>query len=201
VSSRAAEKERRKIERREHERLEDERRRRARIVRATAAVAAVALALAAVVVVRTRGGDPVPPFGAHERGAAERAAAARVPPSSEGPGAPHVHPNLYVFARGRRIVVPAGIGVDTTGRVAALHTHGDDGTIHAEGMPGATLGQLFEVWGVTLTRRQLGPFRANPGEHVGVWVDGIPTRGLSTLRLRDRENVAVSLGGRRPPIG
>src|SRR5262249_56387760 len=82
----------------------------------------------------------------------------------------HDHVHLDVIVDGRRVVVPAGVGiaepVDTGhgffGLVAnsPLHTHGADGIIHVEAdRPGAyTLGQFFDEWGVRLDRTCVGGY-------------------------------------------
>lgn len=75
----------------------------------------------------------------------------------------HVHAVLRVFADGKQVPLPANIGIDQgSGTMAALHTHDQSGTIHMEaaGPYPFTLGQFFTVWGVKLTRQQLGGLTA-----------------------------------------
>lgn len=92
-------------------------------------------------------------FGPHYGGLAQRVREAGLPTMMDTMGSPvHVHPKLEVWANGRKIPAPGGIGIDPAQdemQMAGLHTHDATGTIHAEGANG-TLGQFFEVWGVPL---------------------------------------------------
>ena len=60
----------------------------------------------------------------------------------------HIHQHLDVFVEGRRVTVPAGIGIDpAAGFIAPLHTHDATGVVHVES-PSAKpffLGQFFGV--------------------------------------------------------
>ncbi|WP_329115924.1 hypothetical protein [Streptomyces sp. NBC_01465] len=68
----------------------------------------------------------------------------------------HIHPHLEVFADGRRVTVPADIGIDRSGRkprYSPLHTHDTTGKLHVESAVRRdfTLGQLLTEWGVPRT--------------------------------------------------
>ena len=86
----------------------------------------------------------------------------------------HVHAHLTIFAAGKSLQVPYGIGIGPPlggVRTAAgafvesgscfmwLHTHVADGVIHIESpvLKTYTLGQFFAVWGQKLSRTQVGP--------------------------------------------
>ena len=86
----------------------------------------------------------------------------------------HIHAHLTIFVRGAVRRVPAGIGlapplqVEGTPRgpfVAGascfmwLHTHAADGIIHTESPVNRAyrLGELFDIWGQPLNRKQVGP--------------------------------------------
>jgi hypothetical protein len=117
------------------------------------------------------------------------------PSSSE-----HTHPPLAVWANGRRVPVPADIGIDPRedpGQMAGLHTHDDSGTIHNEGQADATLGQFFAVWGVPFTSDRLGPYRADTQRVVQMWVDGKPSRAWGSLKLADGQDIRIAFGPQR----
>ncbi len=136
----------------------------------------------------------------------------------------HDHVHLDVVVDGRRVVVPAGIGlaepVDDgpcrpatigdcgagdfyTARVAVspLHTHSASGIIHIESDRHAvyTLGQFFDEWGVRLTGRCLGGYCAGGGKELRVYVNGRLAAGdPRAIVLGNRQEIAVVYG--RPPF-
>ena len=81
----------------------------------------------------------------------------------------HIHVYVTIRHDGRPVVMPANIGI-VDGRMAVLHTHAEDGTIHIEGPVGNTytLGQFFAVWGVSLAGAKVyhqGKLLPNPASH------------------------------------
>jgi hypothetical protein len=206
VSSRVAEKQRRKQERLELERRLAAKQRRQRRARAAAtAVVGVILVGAAVAIITLGGtgssssGGTGGPFGTHYEGLQERRLAANVPTMSEAGGAVHIHPKLAIFANGRRISIPANIGIDPkAGDMMGLHTHDSAGTLHVEAVD-STLGQFFAVWGVALSRTRLGPYRAKGRNAVRMWVDGKPSQALGSLKLEDGQQIAIAYGPKNAP--
>jgi len=126
----------------------------------------------------------------------------------------HVHSHLDVFDKGKRIVVPAGIGINVRDKavhkftnpqdgtigyggiappckkvcISPLHTHFDDGVLHTEAKKDEfnRLGQFFTEWGVKL------PAKAK------VYVDGKLFKGdPHAIQLKDRREIAVVIG--KPP--
>jgi hypothetical protein len=86
----------------------------------------------------------------------------------------HIHAHLAVFVNGKQKQVPYGIGIGPPlrgenfpagafvtqgGCFAWLHTHTADGIIHEEGPRKLTftLGQFFDIWGIKLSKSQVGP--------------------------------------------
>jgi hypothetical protein len=155
--------------------------------------AAVALAVVALLV-------PTP-IGAGPRfHPAPRARGACAPGPLRGGGRVHVE----LFAAGRVVIVPAGIGVRGAhgryGRIitarcrGAVWTTDPSGVVHFSGA--RTLGGLFAAWGRRLRPGRLlsfaGPVRLYRN---GVLVAGDPRR----LRLRDRDQLVVQVGPFIPP--
>lgn len=110
----------------------------------------------------------------------------------------HIHQHLDVFVRGRRIVVPAGIGIDAAqGFISPIHTHDASGIVHVESpdIRTFTLGQLFGVWGVRLSRRCLGGYCGRGTEGVRVYADGRPFAGdPRVLPLAPHAEIVVAFG-------
>lgn len=161
--------------------------------------------LAALVLTLSACGAPevtgVAPYGAGER--------YRPAPAATGPGceprrsaAYRVH--LELFAAGKVMVVPAGIGIAAPridgayargGRCRhALFTTEPTGVI-AVAEPDLTLGDLFEIWGRPLAADRLLSFRAP----VRVHVDGERFRGdPRSVPLAEEAQIVVQAGG--PPV-
>ena len=123
----------------------------------------------------------------------------------------HVHSHLDVFMDGKPIVVPGGIGIDTTNSnvqsgeldgypayggitgcdapcISPLHTHDATGTLHTESATkkNNTFGQFLTEWGVTL------PAGAK------VYVNGAQFTGdPATIPLSNNKEIAVVIGA--PP--
>lgn len=137
------------------------------------------------------------PFGQNYAGLAERQRAAGVPSEIDAQRSAHLHPHLSVFANGRRIMVPANIGIDpaaASGEMSTLHTHDSSGELHVEGLASPTLGQFFAIWGVALSPARLGPHRASGATRLRMWVDGRPSTAFGALRLRDGQRIVLSYG-------
>jgi hypothetical protein len=143
------------------------------------------------------GGETMPPWPA-PADATGRAEAAGL---SVGPMgmAEHYHAHLDVLVEGRRVEVPANLGIDpASGAMSGLHTHANDGVIHVEadraGQP-FTLGQLFTEWDVRLTSRQIGGLTAGDGRSLQVYVDGEKVDGdPASIQLRAEQQIAVVYG-------
>jgi len=139
----------------------------------------------------------------------------RYRPAADGPGAQQAgcraaplrageRVHLELFANRRVVIVPAGIGLGSPrlrlGRVVAAACRAPLWTLDPSGVVrferGATLADLFEVWGRRLGARRLLTF---PGA-VRVFVDGRPRAGApGGLVLRDRAEIVLEVGGVVPP--
>ena len=123
----------------------------------------------------------------------------------------HVHAHLDVFFGGDRVIVPAGIGIDTSNPavisdaqgvglrqpcdrpcISPLHTHAVDGVLHTETKTPQpnTLGQFFTEWDVPLEPDRIGDY-SDPKFFVnGERFEGDPR----TIELSDRKEIAIVIG-------
>jgi hypothetical protein len=132
----------------------------------------------------------------------------------------HVHAHLDVFIDGRRVVVPAGIGIniDDPGVrkfnepdgsfayggiklcnqpcISPLHTHDQSGIIHTESATPEpnTLGEFFVEWGVELSATCVAD-SCSPATPVAFYVDGEPYAGdPAAIELTDRKVIVIVIG-------
>jgi len=107
--------------------------------------------------------------------------------------------HLDVFADGRRVPVPGGIGVRPT-CAYWLRTTRDDGivTIASPERRTFTLGDLFDIWGAPLSRRRVLAFAVGPDRPVRVFVNGRRVTGdPRATRITGGREIALVIG--RPP--
>jgi hypothetical protein len=114
----------------------------------------------------------------------------------------HYHAHLDVIVDGLPVVVPAGLGIASTG-IAPLHTHVPDGVVHIEApsQQTFTLGQVFAEWDVALGRGRVGGYVSGvDGRTVGVWVDGKPFTGdPAQIVLTQHEEIVIAVYRGTPP--
>jgi hypothetical protein len=138
------------------------------------------------------------PWGANTADLAERLRAIGAPPLSPMEGtAVHIHQHLDLYVDGRKVTVPAGIGIDPAVGYAPLHTHDASGVIHVESPTerSYTLGEFFAVWGVRFTPSCLGGYCAAGGRQLRVYVDGRAYQGDPTnLTLAPHQELVVAFG-------
>jgi hypothetical protein len=115
--------------------------------------------------------------------------------------------HLELFARGRVVIVPAGIGVAPPVRRDGAHVNGGrclypvhtvapTGVVHVPAGGTATLGQFFDVWGQPLGRSTMAGFHGP----VQAYVNGLPVSGdPRRLRLRRHAEIVVESGPFIPP--
>jgi hypothetical protein len=113
-------------------------------------------------------------------------------------GFQHIHAYLAIAIDGRRVPVPADIGLATNAE-SPLHVHeGEPGIVHVESWSTswrATLGEFFDVWGVRLSPTCVGGYCADATRSLKVFVDGRPYPGdARSLPLADHEVVVVTFG-------
>jgi hypothetical protein len=112
----------------------------------------------------------------------------------------HIHDHLDVFVRGRKVVVPANLGINAAaGYLSPLHTHDDSGLIHLESPIDRTytLGQLFDVWGVRFRKSCLGGYCDRGNDRLRVFVGGKLIRtDPRLLELALHQEIVVTYGTR-----
>jgi hypothetical protein len=116
----------------------------------------------------------------------------------------HIHEHLDVFVDGKRVVVPAGVGIDPGDRfISPLHTHDTSGVIHVESptVRPFTLGEFFGVWGVPLSAGRLGGYTAGAGRSLRTFVDGHPRSGdPARLVLEPHQEIVLAYGRLPRPL-
>lgn len=105
--------------------------------------------------------------------------------------------HLEVIVDGRRVTVPAGVGIDYRGRlIAAVYTSDPSGIVHVASYSDQgvfTLGQFFQEWQVALTADQLGGLRASRHDQVAVYLDGSRVTGPpGSVRLAPHQEIVVT---------
>ena len=108
----------------------------------------------------------------------------------------HIHTKLAIIDHGKRVAVPANIGmVSMDGQTLLclywLHTHDDTGLIHVEAPAGSyTLADFFAVWGEPLSRTRVGAAHGR----VTATISGVPYKGTPQLiPLRDGETITLTV--------
>jgi hypothetical protein len=126
----------------------------------------------------------------------------------------HLHAHLSLFVGGEQIAVPAGVGIvdpvltagyvnfDRTKCFYELHTHDASGILHLHANSGRvlplTLGQLFGVWGRTLSREEVA---GNTGPVTAYVNQQLYTGDLGAIVLSNHTQVTLEVGSRvvKPP--
>ena len=109
----------------------------------------------------------------------------------------HFHAHLDLFVSGKRVVVPAGIGIDRNLRfVSQLHTHDRTGVIHIESntVRKFTLAHFFGVWGVRFRQGCLGGHCSGGGKALRVYSNGRLVARPRELQLSRYQEIVVAFG-------
>jgi hypothetical protein len=153
------------------------------------------------------GADPIPtPIGVGPRFHPPAATHAVVRGEPVGPfrcgaGGRRFGVHLEVFARGRVVIVPAGIGVARRrGCSYIVRTLEPTGVIEVRRGSQLTLGDFFRVWGQPLSTIRLVGFRTNGSAPVRAYVAGRRWRGSArSIPLRRHAQIVLELGTFIPP--
>jgi hypothetical protein len=105
----------------------------------------------------------------------------------------HIHQHLDLYVSGKKVELPAGVGITPDNRLTELHTHDPTGLIHVESAIRRpySLGQVFGEWGVWLSANRIGDERGA----VSWWVNGKKRTGdPARLLLKAHQEIVVALG-------
>jgi hypothetical protein len=109
----------------------------------------------------------------------------------------HFHSHLDIFVDGKRVPIPAQVGINPGGGyLTELHTHDNTGVIHIEAVNEGdyTLGQLMAEWGVFLNSQCVGAYCGG----VKWYVNGEPQTGNPARLVFDsHQEIALVVG--KPP--
>lgn len=109
----------------------------------------------------------------------------------------HHHIGLSIFVNGEPVEVPADIGLSETAS-SPIHTHDTMGIIHVEADDPefvGTLGQAFDVWGVSLTSTCLGGYCEGAENELRVFVHGEEYTGdPREMPLEDNSRIVITFG-------
>jgi hypothetical protein len=112
----------------------------------------------------------------------------------------HIHEHLDVYVNGKKVSVPALIGIDTANQfLTQLHTHDASGIVHVESPTKRNfdLGEFFGEWGVKLTGRCLGSYCG----HLHWWVSGQKMTGNpAQLVLKAHQEIVIAAGTPPSPV-
>ena len=109
----------------------------------------------------------------------------------------HIHAVLRVFVDGKPVAVPQGIGIDQGSNFfSSLHTHDTTGVIHMEtdNPYPFTLGQFFTIWGVKLSKTQLGGMKNSAQSKVQTYVNGKPVADPVGYKPKSHDKIVVAYG-------
>jgi hypothetical protein len=110
----------------------------------------------------------------------------------------HIHQHLDVYVDGKHVTVPAYIGINFGQQyISPIHTHDNSGVVHIESpqVQTFTLDQLFGVWGVRLTPKYIGGYRATKAKPLHVYSNGKLVKGdFRLLPLRAHDEITIVYG-------
>jgi hypothetical protein len=154
--------------------------------------------------VRTAG-DPLPgtqngapPWPANGDQLADRLKAIGLPALPAEGTVVHIHQHIDVLFEGQRVPLAANTGIDPNGQfISPLHTHDATGIIHVESptVRTFTLGQFFDVWGVSLSASEIGGQSTGDGNILRAWVNGLRVKGdPAKVQLVAHQEIVVAYG-------
>ena len=105
----------------------------------------------------------------------------------------HFHAHIDIFVNGKKVKVPALIGINPgAGYLTELHTHDDRGVIHIEAQKKRdfTVGQFFAEWAVYLDSHSIGGYSGMKWYLNGKQQTGDP----ATLVFKPHQEIAFVVG-------
>ena len=107
----------------------------------------------------------------------------------------HSHPELLIYIKGKKQVIPANIGISAFGE-NPIHTHDDMGVIHLEfsGIVKKTdtrLAKFFEVWGKQFSANCVFDKCNGPDGRVKMFVNGVPNSDFGNYEMKDGDKIEI----------
>ena len=142
------------------------------------------------------------PWNAGQAGLLERVKAIGIPFAATEQLVFHHHDLVNVYVNGHKVTIPVGVGIGTNdGQTisfyASMHTHDTSGIVHIESPTERkfTLGDFFDVWGVSFSPTNIGGYEASGGKQIRVYLNGKPYTGdPRDLALDQHDDVYVTFG-------
>ncbi|MES2023511.1 MAG: hypothetical protein V4439_02405 [Patescibacteria group bacterium] len=138
------------------------------------------------------------PWKAEREHLRERLDSIGLPALSEEGVALHIHQHLDIFIDGKSVSIPEYIGIDAMEKfISIIHTHDTSGMIHVESpkVDKFTLGQFFDIWGVSLTQNSIGGYANQNDKMLKVFVNGKEiTTDPRELALEAHQEIVITYG-------
>lgn len=117
----------------------------------------------------------------------------------------HIHAHLDVIVNGKKVPVPANLGISPAGNeLAELHTHDDNGVLHIESPSKDkkfTLGELFSEWDVRLTPTQIGGLKTDATRTLTAYINGKAQPGdPAAIQLTAHRQIALVYGDKNAKV-
>jgi len=110
----------------------------------------------------------------------------------------HIHEHLDLYVDGRKVTVPANVGIDARQAfISDLHTHEIDGIVHVESPTpqSFSVGQFFAIWGLPLSATCIGSLCEQGAKALRVWVGGRPVGADPTrIVLAEHQEIVIAYG-------
>jgi hypothetical protein len=110
----------------------------------------------------------------------------------------HIHQHLDIYANGKKVTVPATIGIGPRQAfISDLHTHDTSGIMHVESptQRSFSLGQFFAVWGVPLRGGCIGSLCETGAKQLRAWVNGDEVKADPTrIVLDEHQEIVLAYG-------
>ena len=122
----------------------------------------------------------------------------------------HMHAKVNILIHGQHVIIPKHIGIDPAlykthildkygikdPKTYPLHTHDTTGLIHIEStdIRTFTLGQFFDVWGVTFNEDCIMDKCNDRLNKIRMYVDGIESFEFNEHILKDGEVITIEYG-------
>ena len=122
----------------------------------------------------------------------------------------HYHQHLSIFIDGENLDIPANVGVNESGILSEIHTHGDDGILHVHTIGGTNeldhlpnLGEFFDTWrtnaGVVgnnpdaiFNENEILGYQTGDSHTIRFFVNGVGNHEFDNYILRNSDQLVIS---------